>query len=143
MPQTGTADSPYSLQKNISGSLAVKSSVSSTHILTVVPDVFHPAPEESFRLLAQERNTGNILYFNTSCPAPGQISADLSPLLGQAEYKREKDYRFYLEQQTWIETRVLSLTEYKKNTTTRNSHSNLADGIWFLDDEDDEEEDDE
>lgn len=141
MPQTGTADSPYSLQKNISGSLAVKSSVSSTHILTVVPDVFHPAPEESFRLLAQERNTGNILYFNTSCPAPGQISADLSPLLGQAEYKRKKDYRFYLEQQTGNETRLLSLTENKQNTTSRNTHSIFADGIWFQDDEDDEEAD--
>ena len=72
MPQTGTADSPYSLQKNISGSLAVKSSVSSTHILTVVPDVFHPAPEESFRLLAQERNTGNILTSTLPARLPGR-----------------------------------------------------------------------
>ena len=89
MPQTGPQTLPILFKEYLGKPRSKIFSFINAHTYSR-PRCFSSSPGKKASAAGSGENTGNILYFNTSCPAPGQISADLSPLLGQADIKGRK-----------------------------------------------------
>lgn len=127
-------NSSYSLDQNAAGTLASETSVSEDHLFTITLKDFQTAPSGSVQIMAQERGSEHILYFDTEQTAPNQFSINLSLLDAQTEYRRKKDYRFYLEHKTNDSLKYFRLSEQRTNTTLKANYSIFTDGMWFQDD---------
>ena len=134
MNQTSMSAANYSLMQQVKDTLQTGISISPERILTLALKSHTPEPQASVRIIAQERDSENLVCFDTFSPSPDQISINLSLLIMQTEYKRKKNFRFFLEETSGDRTTLYSLTAEIPNTTTKSNHTIFADGIWFQED---------
>lgn len=131
MNQTASITSAYSLEKNTAGSLPAEVSVSPERRLTFSIESFAAEPADTVRFIAQEKSTENMLYFDTEQTAPHQFTINLSLLEGQAEYKRKKNYCFFLEHQRKETSKFFLLTDTGRGADGKTRCKIWADEIWF------------
>lgn len=131
MNQSNPSASAYSLAQNTAGTLMTETSLLPDHLLTFTINGFTPEAQDTVQFVAQERNTENLLYFDADFTAPHQFVINLSLLEAQAEYRRKKDYHFFLEHRTAEGIKLYALTENHPNTTLKANYRIFADGIWF------------
>lgn len=134
MTQSNNPAQEYSLAARAKNRVQAETSVSPEHILTFTFSGNSLHPEASKRILAQEKNSDNIVYFETVPESAEQLSIDLSALENETEYKRKKSYRFFLEETAGGKSRYYSITENRPSTTSKSNHAIFADGIWFQED---------
>lgn len=129
--KSNSSVSAYSLDLNTAGSFMTETSFSAERLLIITVNTFSADPSDTVRFIAQERNTENLIYFDAQQTDLHSFAINLSLLVKEAEYRRKKDYHFFLEHQTAKGTKLYSLTENHPNTTSNANYRIFTDGIWF------------